>query len=201
MSDPSSSARRRSIGRARNPQSHTAILSAANDLLQEGGASAASIEAIARRSASGKPTIYRWWHGRVELMREVYHAVAEDHAWPHAGAERADLVAMIASVVRLWTQTAAGPALCAMLIDSHDSPQARALVAASIIVPLKGRFWGIIERAGDAGMIDPSTPVDAALDVMVDSLLHALLCNRLPETPERVERLADVFWRLLVSKA
>lgn len=201
MLDQPSGARRKSIGRARNPESHAAILAAAQEILCEGGATAASIEAIARRSSSGKPTIYRWWHGRVELMREVYLDIADRHPWPRPGADRAHLVDLMASVVTLWAQTAAGPALCAMLIDSHDDAQARALVSGGVIVPLKGRFWAIIERAGDAGMINPSAPVDAALDVMVDSLLHALLSHHLPETPERIERLADVFWRLLVAES
>lgn len=201
MLDQPTGTRRKSIGRARNPESHTAILAAASALLREGGATAASIEAIARRSSSGKPTIYRWWHGRVELMREVYLDVADNHPWPRPGADRVHLVELIAGVIALWTRTAAGPALCAMLIDSHADPKARALVSASIIVPLKGRFWAIIERAGDAGMIDPAAPVDAALDVMVDSLLHALLSHHLPDTPERIDRLADVFWHLLIGDA
>lgn len=201
MLDQPGGTRRKSIGRARNPESHAAILTAASALLREGGATAASIEAIARRSSSGKPTIYRWWHGRVELMREVYHSAADRHVWPRPGADRAHLVDLISSVVALWTHTAAGQALCAMLIDAHDDPPARTRVAASIIAPLKGRFWAIIEHAGDAGLIDLSTPVDAALDVMVDSLLHALLSKRLPDSPERIERLAEVFWRLLVNKA
>jgi hypothetical protein len=50
---------RKSIGSARNPESHEAILEAAEDVFCEAGYAGFSIEAVARRARAGKPTIYR----------------------------------------------------------------------------------------------------------------------------------------------
>ena len=51
----------RSRGRPRDPATRKRILAAASQLLDEGGLSAVTMEAIAARAQVGKPTVYREW--------------------------------------------------------------------------------------------------------------------------------------------
>ena len=66
--------RRASIGARRNPASQAAILAAARAVLAEEGYAGFSIDAVSRRAGAGKPTIYRWWKNRADLLMEVYAA-------------------------------------------------------------------------------------------------------------------------------
>ena len=48
-------------GRPRDPRTRAAILTAARALLERGGLTAVTIEAIAQKAGVSRPTIYRYW--------------------------------------------------------------------------------------------------------------------------------------------
>src|SRR5499426_4628018 len=48
-------------GRPRDPRTRAAILAAARGLLEKGGLTAVTIEAIASKAGVSRPTIYRYW--------------------------------------------------------------------------------------------------------------------------------------------
>src|SRR6185436_12524794 len=50
-----------SRGRPRDPRTRAAILAAARALLERGGLTAVTIEAIAQKAGVSRPTIYRYW--------------------------------------------------------------------------------------------------------------------------------------------
>src|SRR5258707_3630355 len=50
-----------SRGRPRDPRTRATILAAARMLLERGGLTAVTIEAIANKSGVSRPTIYRYW--------------------------------------------------------------------------------------------------------------------------------------------
>ena len=50
-----------SRGRPRDPRTRAAILAAARALLERGGLTAVTIEAIAAKAGVSRPTIYRYW--------------------------------------------------------------------------------------------------------------------------------------------
>ena len=54
-----------------------AVLTAATDLLVEGGPSAVTIDAVVARSGVAKSTIYRHWESRDEVLVAVFPDGAE----------------------------------------------------------------------------------------------------------------------------
>ena len=66
--------RRASIGARRSPETEAAVKDAARAILAEKGYAGFSIDAVSRRAGAGKPTIYRWWKNRADLLMEVYAA-------------------------------------------------------------------------------------------------------------------------------
>jgi AcrR family transcriptional regulator len=64
----------RRVGRPRPPETDQTILKATIALLTEGGPSAATLDAIARRSGSAKTTIYRRWPSREALILDAFRA-------------------------------------------------------------------------------------------------------------------------------
>ena len=61
----------RGRGRPRSEQAHRAIVEATLTLLDEGGYTALTIEAVAERAGVGKTTIYRRWPSKLELVIEA----------------------------------------------------------------------------------------------------------------------------------
>src|SRR6187401_1495763 len=63
-------------------RSRAAVISAATDLLVEGGPSAVTIDAIVARSGVAKSTIYRHWDSRDEVLFDVIESCAPTLAPP-----------------------------------------------------------------------------------------------------------------------
>ena len=61
----------RGRGRPRSEEAHRAIVEATLTLLDEGGYTALTIEAVAERAGVGKTTIYRRWPSKLELVVEA----------------------------------------------------------------------------------------------------------------------------------
>jgi len=63
--------RRHSVGPVRSQASHDAILDAAMKILAENGSAGFTFDAIAKRARAGKPSLYRRWTCRGELLFEL----------------------------------------------------------------------------------------------------------------------------------
>jgi AcrR family transcriptional regulator len=59
--------------------SHSAIMDAVYELLQEKSARELTMEAIARRAKVGKPTLYKWWPSKDALIMAMFHERLAEH--------------------------------------------------------------------------------------------------------------------------
>ncbi|WP_332683450.1 TetR/AcrR family transcriptional regulator [Bosea sp. (in: a-proteobacteria)] len=120
--------RRASIGARRNPASQAAILAAARAVLAEQGYSGFSIDAVSRRAGAGKPTIYRWWKSRAELLIEVYAAEKGALRAATTGNLAEDLTAYTAALWDFWRDTPSGRTFRALVAEAqHDETALEAL--------------------------------------------------------------------------
>lgn len=118
--------RRASIGARRNPASQAAILAAARAVLAEDGYAGFSIDAVSRRAGAGKPTIYRWWKSRADLLMEVYAAEkARIRAVPTGDLAR-DLTEHTKQLWAFWWGTPSGRTFRALLAEAQSDPDALA---------------------------------------------------------------------------
>lgn len=128
--------RRRSAGPRRSEASHAAILTAAEELLAEKGPAAVTFEAVARRAGAGKPTLYRWWPTRTDLLIEVYDRKKEAAlSRPDTGRVADDLVILLTDLWRFWREGPAGRAYAEIIAEAQDHPAARAGFAARLEDP------------------------------------------------------------------
>ncbi|MDR3727571.1 MAG: TetR/AcrR family transcriptional regulator [Terracidiphilus sp.] len=59
--------------------SHSAIMDAVYELLQEKSARELTMEAIAQRAKVGKPTLYKWWPSKDALIMAMFHERLAGH--------------------------------------------------------------------------------------------------------------------------
>ena len=116
--------RRASIGARRNPASQAAILSAARAVLAEEGYGGFSIDAVSRRAGAGKPTVYRWWKTRADLLMDVYAAEKAALTVPITADLARDLTVYTEALWDFWDETPSGRTFRALVAEAQDSPEA-----------------------------------------------------------------------------
>ncbi|MDH4440447.1 MAG: TetR/AcrR family transcriptional regulator [Rhizobium sp.] len=157
---PTDITKRTSIGAQRNPASEAAILDAAEDILREGGLSAFSIEAVARRAKAGKPTIYRWWPSKAALLLDVYHRQKGESFYPDTGETREDLRHFLETLLGFWRESG-GDIFRSIIASAQSEPDALAALRdyavtrcrASSVILQRGQARGEIRADLDATLV------------------------------------------------
>lgn len=172
-------------GRKRSDATHMAIIQAARDILQESGFAGLSMEAVARRSKAGKPTIYRWWPSKGELVMEVYDKLADEAIDPiDEGNLQKDLEVLLTRLWDFWTKTSAGEAFVALIASAQSDPEVMPLFRDAFL-PLRRRGTKeILHRACARGEMRKDADIDLLVDVSFGFNWYRLLTKRPPEQAE-----------------
>jgi AcrR family transcriptional regulator len=171
--------------------SHTAIMDAVYELLQEKSARELTMEAVAQRAKVGKPTLYKWWPSKAALIMAMFHErlVGQLEAPVTATAEeaiRAKMRRLIAEFNGLFGKVMADliaegqsdPALLQELYERHMS-----LRRASTVVD--------IERGRKAGEFAACTNAELLVDAIFAPVYYRLLLRFAPLTEQYGNDLID----------
>ncbi|MFE0698719.1 TetR/AcrR family transcriptional regulator [Streptomyces sp. NPDC058872] len=179
-------------GRPRSDEASARILRAAVELLAEGGAAGVSVDAVAVRAGVSRPTVYRRWKGRTELIAAaVRHsfALANPEA-PHTADVRADLVTVLSNTVRLLTGTELGRVIAGLVSERPRSPE---LAAALHEVERERRtiLRQVLRRAEEQGRLH-LPDVELAVDLLLGPVYLRLLVTGDPVSEGLVRELVEV---------
>jgi AcrR family transcriptional regulator len=158
------SSRRASIGARRNPASQAAILAAARAVLAEEGYAGFSIDAVSRRAGAGKPTIYRWWKNRADLLMEVYAAEKAVIEAVPSGDLAHDLVVHTTALWGFWCGTPSGRTFRALLAEAQSDPDALAALREKFLPERLRDVRGLFSAAAARGDI-PAGEIEARLSL------------------------------------
>ncbi|MDQ0420354.1 AcrR family transcriptional regulator [Peteryoungia aggregata LMG 23059] len=181
--------KRTSIGAQRNPASEEAILTAAAEILREGGLSAFSIEAVARRAKAGKPTIYRWWPSKAALLLDIYHRQKGETFYPDTGSTREDLIAFLETLLGFW-KTSGGEVFRSIIAEAQSDPAA--LGALRDYAVTRCRASGIIlERGVTRGEIREALDIPLVMELFSSFCWQRLLTGRLDPSRDQMAHVVD----------
>ncbi len=190
--DPKPSPRRTSIGARRNPAAEAAIVAAARDLLGEVGLAGFSIDAVARRAGAGKPTIYRWWPSRTDLLAAVYERErAARLAEPETGSLKGDLAAHVRALFAAWRETPAGHALRGIVAEAQASGPALVLLWERLLPALARSIHAMLGDAARRGEVDPAD-TEMLAELVSGFLLRRLLTGQIDDDRAAVERMSRI---------
>jgi AcrR family transcriptional regulator len=170
--------RRRSIGARRNPETEEAILEAAEAIMLEEGIAGFSIEAVAKRARAGKPTIYKWWPGKTELLLDVYHRHKPAALHMDTGSVEGDLLVFLEGVLSHWGDTGAGAVFRFVIAEAQRDANAAASLRA-YAAERRLQSGAIFQRGIDRGELAADTDVGIAADMLAGYIWHRLLTGRL----------------------
>jgi AcrR family transcriptional regulator len=168
-------------GNSRNPATQEAILEAAASILQEHGYGGFTIEAVARRSNAGRPTIYRWWPNKAALISELYvkHTSVLMRPQPNTGSLATDLTEQIAKLWRFWKRTPCGRAFRALIAEAQAYPDALEQLREYTLEHARHITRQIFEDARTRGEIRPSADIEISIDLIYGFQWYRLLTDQL----------------------
>lgn len=174
---------RRSIGARRSVETEEAILQAAEEILEESGYAGFSIEAVARRAKAGKPTIYRWWRGKADLLLDAYHRQKKEIPIPDTGDLERDLAVFIGTLLEHWRTSPSGNTFRSVLAEAqHDEAAAEAV--RDYALDRRAHIAQMVERARDRGEAAPDVDPNLVAELVISFVWTQLITHRWPDDDE-----------------
>lgn len=166
-----------SAGRPRSEACHQAILDAALQLLDTEDFKNVTIEKIARLAKAGKPTIYRWWPTKADLILEAYRAegLRRVPAVPPSADALADLEDFLKRLLRAHRNRTHARGLRALIAESQSDEAFREKFYNVFLTMRRGLMLEIIERGIADGTFRADLDREALLDLMFGAFWYRLL--------------------------
>lgn len=162
---------RRHAGQVRD-----AVLTAAGELMLEGGLAAATMEAIAARAGVSKRTLYKYWSSRGAVALEGFmRSAASSWSLPENAPVAESLEALVVAAVLLFTQTPAGPLMRSLIADGQSQDEIAAAIREQWLRPRRAVAAGLIRQAIAAGEFRPDIDVEVTLDLVFAPVYYRLL--------------------------
>lgn len=180
-----------SRGRPRDPRTRAAILAAARALLDKGGLTAVTIEAIAAKAGVSRPTIYRYWPNAPAVAMAAF---LEASGAPAAGkTSRSPLTALRAQLHAVADAFAApaGRSVAAMVAAAQSETELAKAFRNEFIARNRDAARELLERCIAERLVAPPADIDLALDLVFGPLFYRLLMGHAPITRGFVDQLLD----------
>src|SRR5258706_12601370 len=137
------------------------LLSSASDILGRDGYTALTMERVAAESGVAKTTLYRHWPTKAALCMDLYLEVAgRELQDPDTGDAASDLKQIVNAVVRLQTQTVAGPAFVGLVAEAQINPGTRDAFLAEFAQRRREITRAVLRRAIRRGEIRRDVDID-----------------------------------------
>lgn len=186
-------------GRPRDDAAEQAILKAAVDLLGEHGFARLTISAVAVAAGVGKPTIYRRWPSKAELVVDAMARLAKPTIARRSGDPYSDLRRLVRATMTDLTSPPLGTTVITLLADMHTSPELQRLIQDRLAGPRRRVVGEVIERAVDHGRLRPDTDTELMLDLLLGPLLYRWLITGVALTRKNVDRIVDTVWDMFAT--
>lgn len=164
------------------------MLTAALDLLDEGGASACTIEAAAVRSGVAKTTIYRQFDDREDLLFAVLEAQKPPVDAPDTGDIVADLETMMLELAANLSDVR-GARLMASMIDLAEHNERASCMAEEFGTRRRAVLIGRLRRAITDGELIEDVDLEVVSAQLVGPLFYRRFVSRQPLPRRFVTRL------------
>ena len=177
-------------GRKRSEGSRLAILGAAIELVGEVGYAGLTIEGIAARSGAGKPTIYRWWRSKADVLLDALATTADLHVpIPDEGSYAADLRAFLAASFRLGRDRQVIDALRALMAQAQIDHAFGDRFRAAFLHRRRDALAVIVNRARDRGDLPPAPSPGTVADIVFGVIWYRMLATRQPLDRKLIDEL------------
>ena len=164
-------------GRPRSEASRLAILAATRDLLLEGDYDSLTTAEIAKQAGVGRQTVYRWWSSKAAVVADcvIEGLVTLPLETPAAtGDPAADLRVWLEFSHERLAAPSTAPLIRALTAAATTDAQATEKLA-EMFTPTREAIRSSLATGIETGAIRSSTDADAVVDLLVGSLIYAIV--------------------------
>jgi AcrR family transcriptional regulator len=171
-------------GRPRHPDVDAAIIAAALTLLADVGYTRFTMVEVARRAGVSKPTLYRRWAQKSQLVVEAMGTQMPGETDEPLGSVADQLLHYATRLSHTLTHTPLGRVLPGLVAEMATDPQLAAAYRTLIIGPTRQLWREAVESGIRGGELLPDTDVDFVLDALSGPLYVRLLITGAPADPD-----------------
>ena len=171
-------------------RSRTAVLDATVKLLADHGWSGTTVEAVSERSGVAKPTIYRHWPRRADLLLEAFNSTVATPEFEASADLYADVVTMMCSLADALEHSEWSRVLPALVEGAERDPEL-ARLAATLGRRRRATLLGRLQSAVNAADLPPDTNIELMAHMLADPLFFRRLVWRERTTTRFIECLVD----------
>jgi AcrR family transcriptional regulator len=184
--------RPRRAGRPRREGLDEAILAAALGEMARVGYSRMSLDAVARRAGTTKPTIYTRFPSKAALATAALESLRERTPRHASGEVREDLIEELSLFRRGALSSNGTSMLGAVLVEQHENPELLQLFRKHVVEPRRANLRRILRAGLEAGQLDANADIELAITMLVGSLYASYMAGK-PSRPDWPERVVDAW--------
>lgn len=170
-------------GRRSREQLRDAVLTAAGELMLEGGLAAATMEAIAARAGVSKRTLYKYWPSRGAVALEGFmRNAASSWSLPDDASASEALTVLVVAAARLFTGTSAGPLMRSLIADAQAQDEIATAIREQWLRPRRAVAADLIRRGVAEGEFRADLDLEITLDLLFAPVYYRLLLGHEPMT-------------------
>lgn len=186
---------KRHVGRPRDPAIDRAVLDATLDVLGERGYAGFSLEAVAARAGTSKPSITRRWARRQELVIAALATVLVRPPVPNTGCTRCDLVEGIEQLVGALRYQLPAGVLAQLVADCTPYPRLHRQLLETLVHPMREAVTVTVQQGIDRGDLCADVDPELIVDVLVSAAFQSCLFDEHRFDPRRVVDVVDLMLR------
>jgi AcrR family transcriptional regulator len=178
-------------GRPRDPAIRRKILAAARELLNEGGMSAVTMEAVAAKAGVGKPTIYREWPNAQSVAMEAFLETTKPQEQERKRGKALDALRhQLHSIIKTFS-TPTGRNTAMMIAAAQNDSELAKIFRNRFIMGRREEGRGILRVAVQMGELRPDIDYEVTLDLIYAPLFFRLLIGHGPLDKSYADAILD----------
>jgi AcrR family transcriptional regulator len=185
----------------RRARSDVAILTAARELLSEGGVRGLTIEGVAARSGVAKTTIFRRWRDKDELaLAAVWDDLISGLRAPQdVGDTLRELRAFVEPVIDVLRSPLMSSVIRGLTSQIATDPELSRTYPAQTIEPRLAQLAEVVARGVARGDLRPDTDVRLAHELLVGPVFYRLLYSGQPLDDGLSARVSGAVFRAFAA--
>ena len=169
--------------------SHAAIMDAVYALLQEKSVRDLTMEEVAKRAKVGKPTLYKWWPTKANLVLAMLcERMAPKLEKPTVLTAEASLRLRVRRLIDAFNGPF-GKIVAGLIAEGQSEPAIRQAFFDRWVSPRRAATIADLQRAKDTGELQPDTESDLLNDAVFGAIYYRFLLGLGPFTRRFGEEL------------
>jgi AcrR family transcriptional regulator len=185
--------RHRRQGSRRDPSIDAAVLSATRRLLIDRGYAATTIDLIATTAKVSRPTVYRRWSSKAQLVHEVLFPDLGPE--PPADDFAAEITRLCRGALAMYGDPAVREAIPGLLNDLRSDRRMRRVLSDRLEAAARRHLADRIVSAVADGTARPGVDADTVMDVIAGGAWYAVCVRRVKDIDAAAVQLSDVVLR------